>query len=371
MHVSFRPHRNYTVRNPLLGANSIEKTLLALLSSSYILPAHPELQTSPNHLRSSLRKEELAKLRGVIAPKDRNEAFAKANVRIGELRDEWSDWRRGLLPKKSGPLSLFLSFVQSLAKATGLLLRLIIRSLLCFSTCRRHRNAKAKKTTKSALDRADGEPDAINPAAYFYINFDKFALLMRDELVVKAASDRLNPEAGQVVLSLLAINADGPSASLSQTQSPPVTVHQIVHRLPPNLKLHKGIFDPSDVLTASSSPAELVACFCALLAAEDNPTASGARTQILAKVKGARDSSASYAVEFEGVCRRLKGRVLDSVVRERWGDDAGRVMAVVLKNGKMDEKHVRASLASGNRLQPDRPGPDILSSTPPPPSFLS
>lgn len=163
---------------------------------------------------------------------------------------------------------------------------------------------------------------------------------MRDELVVKAASDRLNPEAAQVVLSLLSVNADAAS-SLAQTQSPPVTVHQIVHHLSPNLKLHRGIFDPSDVLSASSTPAELVACFCALLAAEDNPTASGAKTQILAKVKGARDSSASYAVEFEGVCRRLKGRVLDSVVRERWGDDAGRVMAVVLKNGKMDEKHVR------------------------------
>ena len=162
---------------------------------------------------------------------------------------------------------------------------------------------------------------------------------MRNELVVKAASDRLNPEAAQVVLSLLAVNADA-SSSLAQSQSPPVTVHQIVHQLPANLKLHRGIFDPTDHLGPSSSPAELVSCFCALLAAEDNPTASGARTQILAKVKGARDSSASYAIDYEGVCRRLKGRVLDSVVRERWGDDAGRVMAVVLKNGKMDEKHV-------------------------------
>ena len=84
----------------MTGAASIERTLLALLQTSYILPAHPSLLTSPNYLRSSLRQEELAKLRGVIAPKDRNEAFAKANVRISELRDEWWDWRRGLLPKK-------------------------------------------------------------------------------------------------------------------------------------------------------------------------------------------------------------------------------------------------------------------------------
>lgn len=48
-------------------------------------------------------------------------------------------------------------------------------------------------------------------------------------------------------------------------------------------------------------------------------------------------------MEFEVVCRRLKRRVLDAVVRERWGDDAARVMTVVLKHEKMDEKHVSKS----------------------------
>ena len=84
----------------------------------------------------------------------------------------------------------------------------------------------------------------------------------------------------------------------------------------------------------------LIQSFCALLAAEDNPTAMGLMSQFISKTKSSRDSSGSYAVEFEVVCRRLKRRVLDAVVRERWGDDAARVMTVVLKHEKMDEKHV-------------------------------
>jgi DNA-directed RNA polymerase III subunit RPC3 len=61
----------------------------------------------------------------------------------------------------------------------------------------------------------------------------------------------------------------------------------------------------------------------------------------VSKAKSGRDSSGTYVVEFETVARRLKARVLDAVVRERWGDDAARVLNVVLKHGKMDEKHVR------------------------------
>ena len=35
------------------------------------------------------------------------------------------------------------------------------------------------------------------------------------------------------------------------------------------------------------------------------------------------------------------------MVRERWGDDAARVMTVVLKHEKMDEKHVSEAIWEG------------------------
>ena len=55
---------------------------------------------------------------------------------------------------------------------------------------------------------------------------------------------------------------------------------------------------------------------------------------------GAGGAGGKVSVEFDVIGRRLKIRVFESVVRERFGDDAVRIVRILLDKGKMDEKHV-------------------------------
>ena len=50
--------------------------------------------------------------------------------------------------------------------------------------------------------------------------------------------------------------------------------------------------------------------------------------------------SGKIQVEFETICRKLRLKVLEDVVRERWGDQGVRIVRMLLQFGKMDEKHV-------------------------------
>lgn len=71
------------------------------------------------------------------------------------------------------------------------------------------------------------------------------------------------------------------------------------------------------------------ASFCA-----DNPTPAG-RAASFVSVNGSK-----VQVEFEIVGRRLRRRVLETVARERHGDDGVRVVRLLLDSGKMDEKQI-------------------------------
>ncbi|CED85196.1 RNA polymerase III (C) subunit [Phaffia rhodozyma] len=276
-------------------AASVQKTLLVLLRQSFILPYHPSQSISPRDKLITLRQEELAKIRGVIGPKDRNAAWEKAWGRVSAERESWADWK------------------MALRKEIG-----------------------KSKTKKPKLD---DDALRISDSVYLYVNMDRFNVLIRNDLIVKAASDRFNVEAGSVVAAMLK-SSHSSQMKVSEIRSDPVTIYQISQAIPRNLELFRGIFDPSSTLDSSSAPQAFIQTYLSLLGSEDNPTSSGQQAAFVGRSKSARDSAGSYQVEFETVCRRLKRRVLDAVVRERWGDDAARVVAVVLKYGKMDEKHI-------------------------------
>jgi hypothetical protein len=61
---------------------------------------------SPRDKLISFRREELAKLKGVVAQKDRNKAYERASDRIREEREEWSDVSRAIVKKKCVSISL-------------------------------------------------------------------------------------------------------------------------------------------------------------------------------------------------------------------------------------------------------------------------
>ena len=95
----------------------------------------------------------------------------------------------------------------------------------------------------------------------------------------------------------------------------------------------------SGIATSSNTPSfhTLLKEFLALLACADNPTTAG-RAASFVSVGGG--GAGKVQVEFEIICRRLRQRVLEAVARERYGDDAVRIIRVLLTMDKMDEKHV-------------------------------
>lgn len=89
----------------------------------------------------------------------------------------------------------------------------------------------------------------------------------------------------------------------------------------------------------------LVKDYLGLLVGADNPTPSG-RNSSFASMLGSK-----VRVEFDLISRRLRRRVLEAVTRERHGDDAVRIVRLLLDTGKMDEKQVHiCSPRNGSHL---------------------
>lgn len=78
--------------------------------------------------------------------------------------------------------------------------------------------------------------------------------------------------------------------------------------------------------------------YLGMLSAADNPTLAGRAASF---VSFSGTSSGKVLVEYETVCRRLRKRVLEAVARERYGDEAVRIIRLLLDSGKMGGDQVR------------------------------
>lgn len=78
----------------------ISAKVLALIKSHHIIPFSPSQLVSPRDKLITWRKEELAKIKGVIAQKARNEAHEAASNRIRDERDGWFDISNVIKSKK-------------------------------------------------------------------------------------------------------------------------------------------------------------------------------------------------------------------------------------------------------------------------------
>jgi DNA-directed RNA polymerase III subunit RPC3 len=76
----------------------------------------------------------------------------------------------------------------------------------------------------------------------------------------------------------------------------------------------------------------LVKEYLGMLACADNPTLSGRQASFVSLV------GSKVQVEFEIISRRLQRHVLETAVREKYGDEGVRILRLLLKTGKMDEK---------------------------------
>jgi len=96
-----------------------------------------------------------------------------------------------------------------------------------------------------------------------------------------------------------------------------------------------------------------------ILCAADNPTESGRRSTSYTGLSGAvgggggTGGGKKVAIEYENVGRRLRFKIFETFVRERWGELAIRVLRLLIDKGKMDEKQIaKIAMMSKKDVQP-------------------
>lgn len=83
--------------------------------------------------------------------------------------------------------------------------------------------------------------------------------------------------------------------------------------------------------------------YLGILASADNPSPVGRASSF---ISFGSISSGKISVELEIIARRLRRRVLEAVVRERYGDEAVRIVRLLLETGKMGGDQVGSVLTA-------------------------
>ncbi|KAF8522102.1 hypothetical protein BU17DRAFT_45192 [Hysterangium stoloniferum] len=209
------------------------------------------------------------------------------------------------------------------------------------------RKAKDESNHRSNKRKIEAE-DVVDETVYFRVNHDKFNIHIRNNIIEQAARERFN-NATAIVLRATLNSTEAKQRTVDDVRSDPVSVANISMHLSGDDDLASGI-----ALTSSSSHVPsthtLLKEYLAILACADNPTPAG-RAASFVSVGGG--GTGKVQVEFEIICRRLRQRVLEAVARERYGDDAVRIIRVLLDTDKMDEKHVtKVAMLSHKDVRP-------------------
>ncbi|KAH8117214.1 hypothetical protein DFH11DRAFT_1815987 [Phellopilus nigrolimitatus] len=183
--------------------------------------------------------------------------------------------------------------------------------------------------TKRKASEHGGQRPAKNEV-YFRVHASKFNIHIRNKLIEAAVRERYNDSAAIVMRATL--KASEAKAAMSDPRSDGVTTTNIVGHIAEDEDLIAGL--------------ATLACLL---------------RQIIQRQAGRAASFVSFGgtsygkvyVEFEIVCRRLRRRVLEAVARERYGDEAVRVIRLLLENGKMGGDQIaKVAMLANTAIRP-------------------
>lgn len=195
------------------------------------------------------------------------------------------------------------------------------------------KNAKRRKTGK-AIEESDYE---LKQDVHLRLNYDRYGVLMRNDLIVKAAEDRWNKGAGIVMRAVLDASLRDTSLLKDDRTHDPVGINSIISLIPPS---SAPILLAGLGLSSKSSIPDLVRAYLSVLAGEDQLTGTGAG----AFLQREGSTNPGYKVEFEAICVKMREAMLSDLVREKLGDKAARVLAVVTRSSKAFETTVSSIL---------------------------
>ncbi|KAL0947320.1 hypothetical protein HGRIS_013439 [Hohenbuehelia grisea] len=264
-----------------------KQALFKLVSSCYLKPSTILSHISPRDKRIQYEAEEKAKISGFPTAKELRQAKETAEARLKREEEE--------------------------AEKVGMKRKAVEQPS-------NHRNSKKKAV----------EEEEVDDGVYFRINYAKFNVHMRNVLIERAARERYNEAAATVIRAALKATS-AKQMKLDDARSDPVSIGNIAMQLPEDHGLAAGLIMSS---SKKLSAVEYLKDYLGMLSAADNPTPAGRAASFVSF------TSQKVQVECEIVCRRLRQRVLEAITREKHGDDAVRIIRLLLETGKMDEKQI-------------------------------
>lgn len=190
---------------------------------------------------------------------------------------------------------------------------------------------KAKK--KDRTQKEDDTWDVIDDKP-LRVNYEKYNVLIRNEMLIKAASDRWNEAAGEVLRAALTASLDTQILTKEVRTDKAVGVNNIVSNIP--TAKHKLLMAGMAGSGSKNIP-DIVRQYLAVMSGDDLAS-DNTTTRFLSH---SDHSNPSYWVEIEAICTSLKASLLTELVRERIDDKAARVLAVVARAHFATETMVR------------------------------
>ncbi|KDQ13190.1 hypothetical protein BOTBODRAFT_111828 [Botryobasidium botryosum FD-172 SS1] len=277
-----------------------KNAVFTLLDSRYLKPTTGRAHNSPCDFLIDFEEKEKAANKSVLSAKQLRELKERARIELGKLIEK--EAQSGLKRKDDEAM-----------------------------------NGKSKKRQKV-------DEDMINEEAYLRVNYSKYDILIRNQLIENAASQRHNHFAG-IVLRATLLATLPKQLGMSDVRTDPATLNSIVQALPENTHL-AGVSSAE-----KSSQAALTKEYVNILCSMDNPTSVGRESAFMSYIGGI--SSGKVSVELEIIGKRLKRRVLEGVVREKWGDEGVRIVRILIDKGKLSEDHVsKISMMHKKDVQP-------------------
>jgi DNA-directed RNA polymerase III subunit RPC3 len=312
-----------------------------LLYLAYIKPSIPALHTSPRDRRISYEAESLRMQKKMLTPKERGNIAMEAGRRL-EM-DEKSVWveegkvnRRGLIPARKRRAVNGKGHKNKKSKA-----------------------ANGKSRSMNLVNSSDSEEEDergnfdIDPGLFIRVNFDRFDVHIRDDIIHKAVEYRYNTTTADVLQAMMRMNIkiSQEVPSTKDEQSAVLHIANIRNHLPPGIALKRAFDRESLRIALGSDPAQsslLSEIVAILLGAGDISRAGlnrrlvtpGGSTNGTAISAGASQIPSQLLVQYGNAARVLREQLLRNVVEAQFGASGTRIMSLLRDMGKLEEKHI-------------------------------
>jgi len=210
------------------------------------------------------------------------------------------------------------------------------------------RTEKASGKKKGKARKGEEEFEfSLKTDCHIRLSYDRFGLLLRDELIANAASERWNKPAGEVIRSLLSC-ALIEDTELSETRTHElITISDIVEKLPREKDKVNALL--AGIIPKGGNPwgknlMDVTRAYMAVMSGGD-AISETASTSFVAQ-DGSGDKG--WYVMIEGICQRMRASLLSQLVKEKLGDDAARVLACFAGGKKMLESGVSLRIHSSS-----------------------